>query len=144
MTYSHSYQHWKVKHHFFSRNELNFFYELQKHLKKKWVLLFSKVRIADIVTNKIFLKKDNFGEVFNKVSQQHIDYMLTDYKWRIICLVELDGDSHDSNTRTKENDWFKNSFFRVVWIPLLRFKNKWNHKLSRLDDCIEKFSLNIL
>lgn len=82
------------KTYFFSQNELKFFYELKKFIKWKHILLFSKVRISDLVKNKHFLPKSEFFSIFWKASRKHIDYILTDYKWRILCAIELNGESH--------------------------------------------------
>ena len=70
--------------------------------------------------------------MFRRCSQKHVDYVITDYKWQLLCVLELDGKSH-SYWQTVKNDQFKNEFFDALNLPLLRFQNYWTHNLSQLD-----------
>ena len=102
------------------------------YLKTKNVFLLSKVRLADLVKPKIKLNNSDFMKTFLKLSQKHIDYVITDYNWQILCIIELDWKSH-TYWITKKNDLFKNTFFETLNIPLLRFYNYSYHNLSKID-----------
>jgi len=128
-----NYNDWMVKPFFFSKNELKFFYELQKYIKWKRVLLFSKVRVADLVKNRKYIPTSEFYQVFWRTSQRHIDYVITDYKWRLLCAIELDWDSHKTDIKTIASDDFKKKFFKTIELPLIRFQNNKEHNLKRLD-----------
>lgn len=112
-------------------NELNFYNQLKIYLQWKNYLIFSKVRLAD------FLKIDNNlsywenQKIFNKISKKHIDFLITDTKSKIICLIELDGLSHNY-WKTKLNDEFKNNIFYDLDIKLYRFKNAKSYNLNIL------------
>lgn len=71
-----------------------------------------------------------------KLSQKHIDFVLTDNKWKILCLIELDWNSHNYDKKTIKNDKFKEEFFYAVNIPLFRFKNYTNNNLLSLEQSI--------
>lgn len=128
------YKNWEVQS-FFTNQELIFYKQLLNHLKNKNIFLLSKVRIADLVKPNKNLNRSEFMKIFLKLSQKHIDYVLTDYNWKILCLIELDWKSH-SYWKTLQNDKFKNEFFDTINIPLLRFKNYSYHNLSLLDQYI--------
>jgi len=53
---------------------------LVRYIKNKEVLIFSKVRIADLVEVKHRLSNSEFNKVFRRCSQKHVDYVITDYK----------------------------------------------------------------
>lgn len=126
------YHQWKIKSYFFSKPELFFYRELLQYLADKEVLVFPKVRIADLAEVKHQLNRSDFMKTFLKLSQKHVDYVITDTRWKILCVIELDGKSH-SYWKTLENDKFKKQFFQDIWLPLLRFQNYSKHNLSQLD-----------
>ncbi len=129
------YTDWKAKNYFFSRAELFFYRELIKYSQNKEILIFSKVRIADLVEVKHRLSNSEFKKTFMRCSQKHVDYVITDYKGQLLCVLELDGKSH-SYAKTIKSDEFKNEFFNVIWLPLLRFENYWVHNLKRIDSYV--------
>jgi len=64
----------------FSKAELIFYRELTQFAQNKNICIFPKVRIADLVTPKYALDNSTFMKVFLKLSQKHVDYVLTDTK----------------------------------------------------------------
>lgn len=124
---------WKTKDYFFSRAELFFYRELVNFCDEKWLCVFPKVRIADLTTPRVHLDNSSFMKVFLKLSQKHVDYVITDTKGKILCVLELDWKSH-SYWKTLENDKFKNKFFDDIGLPLLRFSNYWNHSFSKIEE----------
>lgn len=126
---------WKIKDSFFSKAELFFYKKLANFCDDKWLYVFSKVRIADLTTPKYHLDKSSFMRVFLRLSQKHVDYVITNTRGKIICVLELDWKSH-SYWKTLENDRFKNKFFDDIGLPLLRFSNYWNHDFSKIEKLI--------
>lgn len=124
---------WKTKDYFFSKAELFFYRELLNFCDEKWLCVFPKVRIADLTTPRVHLDNSSFMKVFLKLSQKHVDYVITDTKGKILCVLELDWKSH-SYWKTLENDRFKNKFFDDIELPLLRFSNYWNHSFSKIEE----------
>lgn len=84
------YAEWKTKYYFFSKAELFFYRELVKYTSKKNALVLSKVRIADLVEPKHRLNNSEFNKTFRRITQKHVDYVITDFSGRIRCVVELD------------------------------------------------------
>lgn len=127
------YKDWMPVNSIFSSEELNFYRLLINYTIDKNILIFPKIRIADLVKTKHSINYSEFSKTFLKLSQKHVDFVITNSKWKILCLIELDWSSHNYS-KTIKNDEFKNDFFNVLWIPLLRFKNYSSHNLSRIDN----------
>lgn len=72
-----AYQKWKTKHSLFSKQELYFYKKLFNYTDNKNLFVFSKVRIADLVEPKIRLDNSEFMSVFLKLSQKHVDFVIT-------------------------------------------------------------------
>ena len=119
----------------FTKYELIFFKELKEFLNWTSFILLSKVRIADMIEAKQYVAYKDFISVFNKINRKHIDFVITDIKWKILCLIELDGYSHNY-LKTKESDDLKNKLFKSLNIPLIRFQNWHNHDLSKLKNLL--------
>jgi very-short-patch-repair endonuclease len=74
-----------------------------------------------------------FGKNFWAIAQKHIDFIITDYNWKILALIELDGFSHNYD-KTKNNDIFKNELFQNLNIPLVRFNVNSFYNFSILEN----------
>lgn len=102
--------------------ELWFFKRLKEFLKDDpEINIFTKIRLADIIT---MWNCESYSErmwLFRKISQKHIDFIITDTNGKVKCLIELDDFTHNRE-KVKENDNFKNEVFENLGIPLLRFK----------------------
>ena len=84
------YSEWKSKYYFFSKAELFFYRELTKYVNSKRALVLSKVRIADLAQPKHSLGNSEFHKVFRRITQKHVDYVITSYSGQILCVLELD------------------------------------------------------
>ena len=95
-----------------------FFKKLKEFLKDdQEINIFTKIRLADLITMDNY---ENWGErigLFRKISQKHIDFIITDVNWQIKCLIELDDKTHEKK-KAKENDKFKDEVFENLGIPL--------------------------
>nr|MDD3720806.1 DUF2726 domain-containing protein [Candidatus Gracilibacteria bacterium] len=120
----------------FTSQELKLFYQLKEHFSNKNIFIFSKVRIADLVETKSYISRSDYFSFFGRTSQKHIDFVLTDFKGKILCLIELDGETHNYHERTIKNDRFKDELFLNIGIPLIRFKNYQFHNLKILDQYV--------
>lgn len=105
-----------------TKNELNFYYSLKPIAKKYGLEVFTKVRLADVGNVEKGLNSGEFQSAFNRIQSKHIDFLLTDGALTTRCAIELDDSSHDRE-RAKKNDDFKNKFFEVIKIPLIRTRN---------------------
>lgn len=115
-----------------------FFNALYEYLKDQEYLLFTKVRLADIFTLKPWLWKNWFW-TFNKIKSKHIDFVITDTKWKILKCIELDDYRHSKKNKSK-SDKVKDDLFSIFDIDLIRF-DVWTYDLSKLNlelkNCIE-------
>jgi len=125
-----NYNNYETKDYFFSKQELFFYRQLRFYLKDKEALIFSKVRISDLV--KVNSNKSEYYKYLYKINQKHIDYVITNYSGQILCLIELDWKSHN-NIRVKENDKFKSELFNNLGLPFFRYENYQYHNFKLLD-----------
>jgi hypothetical protein len=103
----------------FFYNSLNaFFYKNNLNQEK---LIFTKIRMIDIFyPSKYFNWVDN-KQYLNKILAKHIDFIITDKKWKPLILIELDDIYHKWNKYYK-SDQLKNDITKYTWIPLIRYK----------------------
>lgn len=95
------------------------FYNLLRELIGEEYQIFSKVRMADIVA--LENEPKDRARYVNLILSRHIDFVLSDAKRDQALLgIELDDSSH-TRYDSKENDAFKNTVFKQVGLPLLRF-----------------------
>jgi hypothetical protein len=107
---------------FFSPTELEFFNELQKIATDKKLVVFSKVRLADLVW--IPKTYSNFKFFFNTIKAKHIDFVLCDSKtFEIKCLIELDDESHELPARVSR-DKFVNKVIAKTGHNFIRCSSK--------------------
>lgn len=79
---------------FMSPNEVDFYQKLKILADEKGLVVFAKVRLADLVW--IPKSYKNFSFFFNTIKAKQIDFVLCDTKtFEIKCLVELDDETHD-------------------------------------------------
>lgn len=107
-------------------NELNFYNKLKQLTDKFDLLLFSKVRLADI------FKSDDYSS-FNKIRSKHIDFIITDKNTKPIFFIELDDSTHNKKSNYKR-DIEKNEIFEKTNNCIFRVKiDEINSKLSELE-----------
>ena len=113
----------------FTKTELDFYKKLKNHLKNSDLEIFSKIRLADFIwiNNNLNFSKKQW--LLNKINKKHIDFIITDYNWKIKYLIELDDKYHNFK-KSKENDNFKNELFNEMWIKLIRFYAWYNYNFN--------------
>lgn len=109
--------------HLMTPTERRFYHFVQKKFGAD-KRVFAQVRVVDVINvNWSAIRKGSFDEqtAFRQVSQWHVDYVITDMDFRIICAVELDDRSHDDPDRQRR-DWIMNRAFDSAEVKLYRFK----------------------
>ncbi len=109
-----------LKNKILTNREIEFYKALKNITDKYNLIIFSKMRIADIVDVKPYTK--NHRGWFQRISQKHIDFILCNQELKPKILIELDDSTHDTSERI-ERDNFVNSIFSNSGIRLLRFRN---------------------
>lgn len=100
------------------------FFAVLEPIIRSTCMISSKVRLADL-----FDVSQGRGQqaTFNKISNKHIDFVLTDpVTSRILCAIELDDSSHNRADRI-QRDAFVNELFATQQLPLLRVPCAWTY-----------------
>lgn len=100
--------------------ELSFYHVLKIAISEEYDI-FSKVRLADLVSVNKGTDKSEWGKAFNKIKAKHIDFVLCDRnRSEIICAIELDDQSH-SRVKRQQRDEFVTKALGAAKIPFVRF-----------------------
>lgn len=110
-------------------SEWKFFERLTEFAYWKGVLIFTKVRVWDIIEVKNFSNGNRKFSISSRLDRSHFDFVAVEKAtMRIICAIELDDPSHLTKT-AQERDEIKDFICNFVWIPLIRF-----NKISPTDE----------
>lgn len=116
-----------------TENERNAFVIIKKVTNSLNFQLYTKVRLADIVEPSISGKQ--WQTLFNKIQSKHVDFLVTDNNFNIICIIEIDDKSHEKNNR-KERDKFVDFILKDNGITTIRKKTKFT-QLELQNEIIE-------
>ena len=106
------------------------FYEMLVQAVPAWCVVFSKVRLADLVYVRQHSAKDKSH--FNRIQAKHVDFVLCDAKTSAVCLVvELDDRSHERPDR-KRRDQFVDELLTSVRLPILHVAARRSYDVSKL------------
>ena len=85
-------------------------------------LVFSKVRVADVIAPRKNLNRVEWTRSFNAISAKHFDFLIcSNDDCSIKLAIELDDSSHSSGKREKRDDLL-NRACQSAGLPLLRVK----------------------
>lgn len=105
-----------------TKAELNFYRSFLPIVQQNGFLIFSKVRLWDVVDVSPVIK--NSFSYQNKISSKHLDFVICEpNEMKILFAVELDDKSHLLKDR-KESDAVKNHALDSANIPLIRLPVK--------------------
>jgi len=111
--------------------ELNFYRQLVR-VVPPGILVFSKVRIADVVDVKPSIKGQGRIKHFKPIAAKHFDFVLVDdKKMQVLGAIELNDSSHDKKER-KERDEFVRKVMASAKLPLFEIKATRKYKLDTL------------
>ncbi len=109
-----------------SKAEENFYWHLIKVLSSKYQISY-KVRVADVINHRCSNRKAWLRE-FNKLSQKHFDFVVSDGRTlEVAFAVELDDSSHDRKKR-KERDQYLNKICQEAGLKLIRIRARGRYK----------------
>lgn len=104
----------KLNNRILTNNEYTFFYQLKRITDKYNLIIFQKLRMADIFTT--YNNKD-----FGKVKSKHIDFTICNWYTKPIIFIELDDYSHNKH-ENKFRDMKKDKIFSCMKVKLYRVK----------------------
>lgn len=114
---------YKSKTYFFTKTEAAFYRSLVDAVSDKYII-FSKVRLADLIEPNYNQNNKIYYSAFNQISRKHVDFILVDKNnLKISSAIELDGKSHFRSS-TKKSDEIKNNAFKKAGLTLIRFRVK--------------------
>jgi len=120
--------------HLLTAAEQSFFAVLEP-IVRPFCSISSKVRLADLFDVR---QGRGWQSAFNKISNKHIDFVLTEPGTsRILCAIELDDSSHNRPDRSERDD-FVNELFASQGLPLLRVPCAWTYYPPALRDELAK------
>ncbi len=118
-----------------------FFYKHLLQAIPAGTILFSKVRMADVLAVQKGRNKSEWQAAFNKISGKHFDFVLCDSSnFEVQAVVELDDKSHNSG-KAKAKDVFINTACSSALIPMIRIKASSTYEVSMLRDKIKVVSV---
>ncbi len=121
----------KVNYKLLTNNEHVFFTQLKRITDKYNLLLFPKIRLADIFTTR------NEWD-FKKVSSKHVDFTICNKYSRPLMFIELDDNSHNAKAQ-QIRDAKKDRIFECANIELIRIKvNEINLGLYNIEKKLQK------
>jgi hypothetical protein len=101
-----------------SEHEAAFFKELKVLADSKGLLVFPKVRLADLVW--VPRTYGLYELFFRRIKARHIDFVLCEpYAFKVVCLIELDGISHDLPQQHSQ-DKFKDKVIKAAGYNFIR------------------------
>ena len=85
------------------------------------VMIFAKVRVADVLAPGKGLNKSDWQRAFNKISAKHFDFVICDPQTLAVqAAIELDDKSHRQSHRVTRDNFLKQAT-ESAGLPLLRF-----------------------
>lgn len=118
---------YRGKSHLMTPTEQKFYYYLKQQFGAD-KRIFAQVRVVDLIqVNWSELKKgsNEAQSAFRQLSQWHVDYVITNQDFQIICAAELDDKSHQKPERQRR-DRILNMAFETAEVKLYRYQLKKN------------------
>lgn len=95
-------------------------------------IVFSKVRVADVISPKKGQNRSDWQRAFNAISSKHFDFIICDpTDCSIKLAIELDDSSHGSSKARKRDDLL-NGACQSAGLPLVRVKAARSYVVSEL------------
>ena len=104
-----------------SEAEKNFYFVLAGVIEKEY-LLFSKVRIFDILSIPKGLENGRYYQHKIKIQSKHVDFLLCDTQTiEPLLVIELDDSSHSRSDRISRDN-FVDGIFEEAKLPILHIR----------------------
>lgn len=86
--------------------------------------MYGKVRISDILTPDVnkWEKGSGWHWLFSQISQKHVDFVIVDKQFNMVCAVELNDPSHQRPDRQKRDEFVVQAFANAN-VPLLMIED---------------------
>ena len=123
---------------FFTDNEKGFFNILHNISLKYNTILFSKVRLADIIYMKN-IDKSNI-KYWNKIKSKHVDFIVcSPNKFEILFIIELDDSTHNRKNRIDRDEFVDKALFTVN-LPIFHIEVSDNYNINYIEELFKLFT----
>ena len=120
---------YKLTQRIFSDKEGYFYRDVRPIADKLGLIVFTKVRLADLLTVPKGTK--DYTKWFNRIKAKHVDFVFVDREYNIKLLVEVDDPTHNRPDR-QARDEAVNEMFRQVGMEVLHLR-AWGKKYGAED-----------
>lgn len=108
------------------------FYGVLRGVVDESTIIFTKVRVADILTPDRGLQKGPRQSAFNKISSKHFDFILCrSSDLSALCAIELNDRSHNSSKRQRRDEFLEKAC-GSAGLPLLQITAKRGYSKEEL------------
>lgn len=116
--------------------ERSFFGVLQQAIASNY-LIFTKVRLADIIRPLRNSNQSKWQSAFNRIASKHVDFMLCEpASLRTVGVIELDDSTHATSKRSSRDD-LMDSALTEAGIPVLRVPVRQSYSPIQLREQID-------
>ncbi len=99
-------------------------------------VIFTKVRVADLLKPHSYKNRSEWQMAFNKISAKHFDFVICNAETLdVICVIELDDKSH-TTAKVKDRDLFLDDACSGAELKLIRFKAQKNYQVDSIRNSI--------
>jgi very-short-patch-repair endonuclease len=102
----------------FTKNEYYNAKKLYKYAAERDLIVCPKVRLLDIIEP---MKGEKYQALLGKIKSKHVDFVVCSMDLRILGVIELDDNSHDTEDR-KNRDQFVDSILMDVGYRVVRVR----------------------
>lgn len=110
-------------------NEKAQFRKLQAWAQSRGVIVFSKVRLLDLITPR--KGQDNYKGLLWKIQVKHVDFVICDKDIRVKCIIEVNDNSHKRADRS-ERDQFVTDVLTACGYKVIQTYNVTDEQLDQL------------
>ena len=100
-----------------TENEWYNYQKLKEYASKKNLIICPKVRLLDIIEPRNDIP--DYTNLLNKIHARHVDFVICNQHLKIIAVLELDDNSHNT-IEAQEMDIFKNQIITSVGYKMIR------------------------
>lgn len=104
--------------------EFYFYRYLRAICEHFYMRVCPKVRMEDFI--EVTTRKEKM-KYRGYIKSRHVDYLITDRDFKIICAIELDDPSHNTKEAQK-TDEMKNEIYKTIGLPLYRVRTSEDYK----------------
>lgn len=125
---------------FFTMNEKNFYNIIKPIADIMNVVIFSKVRLADLIYIKS--KSNDYYKHWNKIKAKHVDFVICDkVDFKPLFVMELDDKSHDKQERIDRDNFIDNAL-NVAKLPIFHIKVEYNYNVTYIEEIFKTFTMS--